>query len=319
MENNTNLNTNTPEKTAVSKRFRIQNVGGEKEINFFVVLEMFRFLFYLWFVLIMVTAILLTVIFTEEEYSAIIKTIFGSINVCVFFDFAPSIYVLPSLFTVWPIIAFQYSMFSIFRAWIAKEENKMSTFSFISYTLIFVYFNVSIVVFSTSLAIQPDLNKPTTIILHTLPFTNFIVALTFFQVAITWFGFRVSWKGLNIPKLLHIATYVCIIMMVITSIMKILQHFNAVLDLGDGLERDVSVHGIWWSVRNETMQRILQIVDAMWMISALFWPMCQSGYLLWRNFDTHGLIITIGDNRRANEKNSRNHEGIENEGIEMKE
>ena len=33
------------------------------------------------------------------------------------------------------------------------------------------------------------------------------------------------------------------------------------------------------------------------MLSVLFWPMCQSGYEMWRKFDTHGLIITIGDNR----------------------
>ena len=158
----------------------------------------------------------------------------------------------------------------------------MSIISFISYTLVFIYFNVSLAIFSTSLAIQPDLNKPTTIILHTLPFTNFIVALTCLQVAITWFGYTVSWKGLNIPKLLQISTYFFIIIMVITSIVKILQHINAVFDLGDGLQVDISVHGLWWSVRNEVMQRIFQIADAIWMISALFWPMCQSGYLLWR-------------------------------------
>ena len=36
------------------------------------------------------------------------------------------------------------------------------------------------------------------------------------------------------------------------------------------------------------------------MISILLWPMCQSGYEMWRKFDTHGLIITVGDNRDAN-------------------
>ena len=147
-----NISSNMKESVDISnenKWLRIQKNGSERKINFFVVIEMFRFLFYLWFLLIVVTGVLLTLIFTEEDYSTIIKTIFGSINICVYFDFPPSIYVLPSLYAVWPIIAFHYSMFSIFRAWIAKEENKMSKFSFISYILVFVYFNVSVVIFST--------------------------------------------------------------------------------------------------------------------------------------------------------------------------
>ena len=48
------------------------------------------------------------------------------------------------------------------------------------------------------------------------------------------------------------------------------------------------------------MGKICQIGDMIWMISILLWPMCQSGYEMWRKFDTHGLIITVGDNRDAN-------------------
>ena len=43
----------------------------------------------------------------------------------------------------------------------------------------------------------------------------------------------------------------------------------------------------------------LWFADMIWMLSILLWPMCQSGYEMWRKFDTHGLIITIGDNRDA--------------------
>ena len=175
-----------------STSWKIKDVGGEKEINFFVVVEMFRFLFYVWFVIIMITGILLTFIFTEEKYSEIIKTIFGSINVCVFFDFAPSIYILPSLYAIWPIIIFLYAMLSIFRAWISKEEKKISKMAFILYTLVFVYFTLSAAVFATSVAVQPDLTNPITIKLHTLPFTNLVLALTVLQISITWFGFEVK-------------------------------------------------------------------------------------------------------------------------------
>ena len=175
-----------------STSWKIKEIDGEKEINFFVVIEMFRFLFYLWFVIIIITGISLTILFTEEKYSEIIKTIFGSINVCVFFDFPPAIYLLPTLYAIWPIIIFQYALLSILRAWISKEEKKISRLAFILYSLVFVYFTLSAAIFSTSIAIQPDLKRPETIKLHTLPFTNLVMALTLLQISIAWFGFEVT-------------------------------------------------------------------------------------------------------------------------------
>ena len=73
-------------------------------------------------------------------------------------------------------------------------------------------------------------------------------------------------------------------------------------------QEEKSVNGVWWNVRNEMIGRSFQIVDAFWLISVLFWPMAQSGYFMWRNFDTHGLIITIGDNRDANDSYNGSHE-----------
>ena len=175
-----------------STSWKIKEIDGEKEINFFVVIEMFRFLFYLWFVIIIITGISLTILFTEEKYSEIIKTIFGSVNVCVFFDFPPAIYLLPTLYAIWPIIIFQYALLSILRAWISKEEKKISRLAFILYSLVFVYFTLSAAIFSTSIAIQPDLKRPETIKLHTLPFTNLVMALTLLQISIAWFGFEVT-------------------------------------------------------------------------------------------------------------------------------
>ena len=88
--------------------------------------------------------------------------------------------------------------------------------------------------------------------------------------------------------------------LIITSTIKIIQHINGVFgyeyDELKGVPKD---HGLIWSVRNETMAKICQIADMIWMLSILLWPMCQCGYEMWRKFDTHGLIITIGDNRDA--------------------
>ena len=113
---------------------------------------------------------------------------------------------------------------------------------------------------------------------------------------------KVSWKGLEIPKLLKFLTVTFLATLVATSTIKILQHINGVFGYNDdesnGIPKD---HGLIWSVQNGTMSKIGQIADMIWMLSILFWPMCQSGYEMWRKFDTHGLIITIGDNRDADD------------------
>ena len=283
-------------KIPAQKWFQIKRNGNEREINLFVVVETFRFIFYLWFLLVIIVGILLTLTLSyNPEYKKIIRKIFGSINVCVFFDYPPATYVLPSLYAVWPVIVFQYAVLSIFRAWISMEERHIAKFSFVLYSVSFIYFWISSAIFSTSVAVQPDLGKPETVMLHTLPFTNLVLSLTFLQLAITWFGFKVSWKNLKMPRFLETVTLVFMISLSITSIIKITQHINGVSHI-QAKENDES-GGKWWSVDNHAMSIFCQIVDVIWLISVLFWPMVQSGYLMWQNRDTHGLIITIEDNR----------------------
>ena len=97
-------------------------------------------------------------------------------------------------------------------------------------------------------------------------------------------------------------TVTFLVTLVPASTIKILQHINGVFgynyDESKGIPKD---HGLIWSVQNGAMSKVGQIADMIWMLSILFWPMCQSGYEMWRKFDTHGLIITIGDNRDADD------------------
>ena len=96
-------------------------------------------------------------------------------------------------------------------------------------------------------------------------------------------------------------TVTFLVTLVATSTIKILQHINGVFgynyDESKGIPKD---HGLIWSVQNGAMSKVGQIADMIWMLSVLFWPMCQSGYEMWQKFDTHGLVIKIADNRNAN-------------------
>ena len=97
--------------------------GTEKEIKISVVVENFRTAFYWSFLGIIVFGAFLTKVFTKVDSTAIINDVFGASNICTYFDFPPSTYVLPFCWIFAMLFAIAYDMISMFRIWIAKEEH----------------------------------------------------------------------------------------------------------------------------------------------------------------------------------------------------
>ena len=304
----------------MTKWFSVKKKGLERELEISVVVEFFRFLFYLWFVMIVAVGISLTYGVTavsmktagNETFYEIIEGVFGSVNICAFFDFPPATYVLPTMYAILLLLLYQYAIVSVFRAWMALEENKITQKEFLIYTYAFLYFALSAAVFSTIFAVQPDPGNPATIIIHTLPFTNLIIALTVLQIAVTWFGRSVSWKGLKhknklTKRSLRLCTYICLGTLILTTIFKVIHQINSLGDLKN--------HGLWFNVHNH--RALLQLIDKTWLLAALVGPMMQSGYLTFKTFDTHLIIFTVRDNRRANPRDSVAIVGMDNEAHEM--
>ena len=304
----------------MTKWFSVKKKGLERELEISVVVEFFRFLFYLWFVMIVAVGISLTYGVTavsmktagNETFYEVIEGVFGSVNICAFFDFPPATYILPTMYAILLLLLYQYSIVSVFRAWMALLENKITQKEFVFYTYAFLYFALSAAVFSTIFAVQPDPGNPATIIIHTLPFTNLIIALTVLQIAVTWFGRSVSWKGLKhknklTKRSLRLCTYICLGTLILTTIFKVIHQINSLGDLKN--------HGLWFNVHNH--RALLQLIDKTWLLAALVGPMMQSGYLTFKTFDTHLIIFTVRDNRRANPRDSVAIVGTDNEAHEM--
>ena len=305
-----------------TKWFDIKKKGAEREIEIAVVVEFYRFVFYSWFFFIILIGIALTYGVTakaNEDFYKVIEGVFGSVNICAYFDFPPSTYFLPALYSIQIILIYKYSFLSVFRAWVAKLEKKISKCGFILYLCSFIYFCVSSIVFSTIFAVQPNPDDPKTILIHTLPFTNLIIALNVLQAAVTWFGHKVSWKDLRhsselTKRLVHIFMYTCLIFLFLTSVFKIVHHINALGDVwnetkqnnqdnsNDDFEDETAdtklkYRGLWFDVHGNKV--LLQVMDKLWLFSALVLPMVQSGYLTFKAFDTHLIIFNIRDNRKA--------------------
>ena len=112
--------------------------------------------------------------------------------------------------------------------------------------------------------------------------------------------------------------------LVITSSLKIIHQINAVGALNFTEDSDITKentndvdtihskpdytqqkyqpHGMWFNVHDDSIQLALEVVDKLWLIMALFCPMIQSLYLTSKGLDTHGIIISIEDNRKGIKK-----------------
>ena len=310
-----------------AKWFKVLKKGDEREIVLFIVVELFRFIFYLWFVVFFIVGLTLTHGLTpyleENKHKEAVSQVFGKINDSGLFGIPPWTYVLPTFYTIQAVLIFLYSILSVFRAWIAKLENKITCTGFILYACAFLYFCISAAILSTIFAVKPDLEEPETIFLHTLPFTNIIIALTVLQIAVTWFGRNVSWKELKHHlKLSRIClrwgSEASMVGIIVVSTLKVLHHINALGDLQ--FNKNKKEHGMWFNVHTESYKLGLEVVDKLWLIMALLCPMIQSLYLTMKGIDTHGIVITIRDNREANQRNNstsrRNHLSRNRESIE---
>ena len=289
------------------RQFQVRSIripGGlsEKEINFEMVVEELRFTFLIFFDVIILLGIVLTKLFTAYfvpgDIGKPLYDTFGVVSICVYFDYPPATYILPTFYAVELFFMYIYAIAMIFRAWIAKEEKKIKGKEFGCFTFALVYFALSGSFFSTIFAVQPNPEIPRTISVHTLPYTNLMIALCVLQVAVTWFGVRVSWEELKAPMWMRIASYGLIVGGIITTTVKVLCQINALTYFG---------HGSMWTVSNETANRVLKVHDFFWLTFALIFPTIQSGYLTFYDIfynkdDIHTLLISMTDNQRTEKR-----------------
>ena len=64
------------------------------------------------------------------------------------------------------------------------------------------------------------------------------------------------------------------------------------------IARNGTYDGVWVNFNDN--KGILFAVNILWLIGAMVGPMIHSGYLAFKSFDTHLIIVTVEDNRPAN-------------------
>jgi len=273
---------------------QVLGMDGEKGFELTLVVEKLRFAFYSSFTFIIFIGYTLSKAFADIDYEDnFLKDIFGSVNICIYFDFPPATYVLPAIYSMTVLITVTYALASSMRASIAKEEGKISQGALSMLRCVYGYFAVSAMYFATIFAVQPNPDKPHTIVLHTLPFVNLEIALCLVQLAITWFGTTVAWVDL-VPTSYHRACVVHCILQISVTIGKIACQANALADMNGSEGR-----GLWWSVRDDNAQMCAKVLEKSWLLLSFVVPMAQSLHLMCQKSNTHALVVKIYDNKPA--------------------
>ena len=287
--------------TKPTKRIRVEKVGNERKIYLFFVVEIFQFMLYLWFVAIAAIGAIITAAFTEnKDISFQDEGNFGPIGAFVHFQLPPTTYVLAPLFAFCPVLVFLYCLTSMFRAWISKLENYMSGFAFAFYCLAFLYLFQSVLIFNTTFTVQLDSKPAIKILFYTIPFINIVIGFTFVRISAAWYISRIfSMRSLEPGSIVRL-NYLSVTILVITSFIKITQHIfllgNESKEFKDEMGISISAWR-WNTMQNEKIRIMLLVNDAIWMFCALVMPVFESWFLLSKQLDWHGQIISMKENK----------------------
>lgn len=122
---------------------------------------------------------------------------FGVINVCVFVDFRPAIYVAPLFWSAALTVMVAERIAEWTRIWLAKEQKLLSKCSCCVLRCCIAYQILSLFLFSVIFAVHPhDLMSAR---IHTVPYLNLIVAVSLMSITNMWFAAYVGYSGYKFP------------------------------------------------------------------------------------------------------------------------
>ncbi len=242
--------------------------GGAPEVAFDLVVERLRLMGYGGFWVVVVTGIILTRLFSGQNLeTGVLMDVFGYNNICVYFDYAPSTFILPGLWAVTLALLLLY----IATHWLQmRAEMRAGSLSVGLYRTLsgFKLFEaIVLALFSTIFAVTPT-GWNHTLYIHTAPFFLLQIGMVSLAMSNTLHGIKSGyWDRLELPDWFAKAAIVyCVIFAMIVAF-KIPVATNA-----------MTGQRFW--AQTDTLISIASIVDKAFLVCAAIIPMMKAGYLL---------------------------------------
>ena len=244
------------------------NVGSNPQDPLRFVVEKLRIQGYAGFWVVVVTGIVLTRMFSGIDLEdTLLVQVFGYNNICVYFDYPPSTYVLPGLWAIALVLLLMY----VTAHWLhMRAEVRQGMLSLGLYRTLsgFKLFEaISLMLFSIIFAVNPQ-GRDHTLYIHTAPFFLLQLAMVSLAMSNTLHGIKSGyWRRLELPEWFFKGAIVyCVIFAMIVAF-KIPVATNAM-----AAER-------FWP-QTEALEALAGWVDKGFLVCAAIIPMMKAAYLL---------------------------------------
>ncbi|WP_057830744.1 hypothetical protein [Colwellia sp. TT2012] len=273
----------------------MSNTQENHESDLRLVVEKLRLMGYAGFWLVVITGIILTRLFSGINLDdSLLTQVFGYNNICVYFDFAPSTYVLPLVWAVTLVLLLLYIVVHWMRMREEMQEGTLTPALYKTLTSLKVFEALTFISFTTIFAVNPgDPNDGTyTLVIHTMPFFLLQLGMVSLAMSNTLHGIRSGyWQRLGLPSWFTKGAIVYCIIFAMVVAFKIPVATNAmVLAFMSPQELNGLGNSIWWE-QTPLLKSIAMFADKMFLVCAAIIPMLKATYLIRCHSDKIDVVV----------------------------
>ena len=236
---------------------------------------------YCGFWLVVLTGIFLTRNFSDVNLEeTLLVEVFGYNNICVYFDFPPSTYVLPLLWAVTLVALLAYIAAHWLQMRAEVQEGMLTRTVYNVLTSLKSFEAFTLISFSTIFAVHP-MGWDHTLYIHTAPFFLLQLGLVSLAMSNTLHGIKSTyWQRLGLPSWFSRAAIIYCIVFALVVAFKIPYATNAMAGYP------------WWQ-QTDSLKNLAGRVDQAFLVCAAIVPMAKAAYLLFFKSDRlHAVHLT---------------------------
>jgi hypothetical protein len=253
-----------------------------------LVVEKLRLRAYASFLVVVLVGILLTNLFANIDLNdSLLMQVFGFNNICVYFDYPPSTYVLPFLWAITLVLMLQYMVAHWLQMSAQVEQGTLNRKLYRILTRMKLFEAFTVVSFSTIFAVSPE-GWNHTLFIHTVPFFLLQIGLVSQAISNTLHGTKSGyWRRLGLPAWFNRAAITYCILFSIIVFFKILSATNAMAG------------SPWWH-QTDLLKRVAQDFDRMFFFLAVVVPMVKMAYLAYYRSEKLEVVhLTVSSIKQA--------------------
>lgn len=255
-----------------------ERVGASADMAIDFVVEKVRLYGYAGFWVVVLVGIVLTRAFSGQDLeNSLLVQVFGYNNICVYFDYPPSNYILPFLWAITLVLLLSYITAHWLQMRAEVQEGALSLGLYRTLVGLKVFEAFTLVAFSTIFAVSPE-GRDHTLFIHTAPFFLLQLGMVSLAMSNTLHGIKSGyWRRLELPGWFAEAAVVyCLVFAAIVAF-KVPVATNAMAEYR------------WWT-QTESLERLAGIVDKAFLVCAALIPMAKALYLVWWEGDELAVV-----------------------------